>query len=113
MDSRQQRVAENEVLLRGVNEQIHTLDVRLGVNGPAVQQFLCECGSLECTERIDLSVEEYERVHADPTRFAIVEGHEDPSVETVVERHDGFSVIQKDEGGPAEFAAAHERNSDR
>lgn len=112
MTDRERRIAENELLLRNVNEQIRTLDARLGMSGSDAQQFLCECGDAACTDRIELSMEEYERVHADPTMFALVDGHEDPSVETVVERHDGYTVIRKDEGGPAEFVAGHEANPD-
>jgi hypothetical protein len=106
MDRRSERVAENEVLFRHVNEQIQALDVRLGVAGGDLQGFLCECGDPQCTARVQLSVEEYERFHADPVVFVIVDGHEDPLVETVVERHERFSVIRKDEGGPAEHVAA-------
>jgi hypothetical protein len=44
MDRRSARVAENELLFRHVNEQIRTLDARLGASGGDLQDFLCECG---------------------------------------------------------------------
>lgn len=103
MDRREQRVAENELLFRRVNEQIQTLDNRLGVSVSEPQRFLCECGDPDCTDRIELTTREYARIHDDPATFVIVDGHDDPSVETVIERHDRFAVVRKDEGGPAEY----------
>jgi hypothetical protein len=40
----------------------------------------------------------------------IVDGHEDPRVETVVERRERFSIVRKDEGGPAAYVAEHDAN---
>jgi hypothetical protein len=111
MDRRAQRVAENELLFRHVNEQIQTLDARLGVAGGDLQAFVCECGNALCTERVQLTVKEYEHIHTDPVLFVIVDGHEDPRVETVVERRKRFSVIRKDEGGPAEYVAERETDA--
>lgn len=113
MDEREQRVAENELLFRHVNEQIRTLDARLGVASPELQGFLCECGNPRCTERVELTVEEYQHAHADRARFVIVEGHEDPRVETVVERSERFSVVRKNEGGPSEYVVEHDPDADR
>jgi hypothetical protein len=108
MDRRSARVAENELLFRHVNEQIRTLDARLGASGGDLQDFLCECGDPQCTDRVPLTVEEYERIHTDPITFVIVHGHENPRVETVIDRHERFSIIRKNEGGPAEHVAARE-----
>ena len=41
---------------------------------------------------------EYERLRSDKRRFAFVHGHEIPEVETVVERRDGFFVVEKHDG---------------
>lgn len=108
MDSRERRVAENEVLFRHVNQQIRTLDEQFGMGSDELQAFLCECGNGRCSERVELTVQEYEAAHADPAGFVIVDGHEDPSVESVVERRDRFTVIRKKDGGPAEFATEHQ-----
>jgi hypothetical protein len=40
---------------------------------------------------------EYEAVRRDPMHFAVVGGHETPDVETVVERREGYVVIEKHE----------------
>jgi hypothetical protein len=44
-----------------------------------------------------LTMPEYEAVRRDPMHFAVVGGHETPDVETVVERREGYVVIEKHE----------------
>jgi hypothetical protein len=106
MDSRARRIVENEVLCREANTQMRWLDEKLCAASGTRYDFLCECGDDGCFDHITLSVEEYERVHADPTQFTIVEGHEIPTVEDIVERHRTFAVVRK-RGDSAEFAAEH------
>lgn len=108
MDSRARRIGENEVLFRHVNLQMRSLDVKLDSVRGEPHDFLCECGAIDCSERIPLTLDDYERIHADPAQFVIVEGHEEPSVEDVVERHGDYAVVRKREGGPAELAAEHD-----
>lgn len=84
-----------------------TLDEKLETSADEPYAFLCECGNNTCTERIQITVPEYERIHADPARFVIVPGHQKPEIEEVVEEHEGYSVIRKRDGGPAELAAEH------
>jgi len=38
---------------------------------------------------------EHETVRADPTRFAVAPGHEMLEIETIVERHPGYFVVEK------------------
>jgi hypothetical protein len=54
-----------------------------------------------------LTIDDYERIHGDPTQFVVVPGHEEPSVEDVVEQDEEYAVVRKKEGGPAELAAEH------
>jgi hypothetical protein len=110
MDSRARRIGENEVLFRHVNAQILALDEKLDSVTGEPHDFLCECGRIDCSERIPLTLGEYERIHADSAQFAIVDGHEEPSVEDVVERHAVYAVVRKREGGPAELAAMHDEH---
>jgi hypothetical protein len=44
------------------------------------------------------------RVRGDSTRFVIRPQHDAPDVEDVVERHEGYCVVRKHEGEPAELA---------
>jgi hypothetical protein len=104
VDSRARRIGENEILFRHVNGQMRELDRKLAATTGDPYEFLCECGDDECAERIELTVDEYERIHADPAQFVVLDGHEKPSVEEVVEQHGGYTVVRKNEGGPAELA---------
>ena len=103
MDERARRVGLNEAMFRTVNDEVHGLNDRFAVIGDPMS-VVCECGSAVCTERLELRAAEYEALRQDPTHFAVKPGHELPDVETVVERHEGYVVVEKDEGEPAELA---------
>ena len=83
--------------------------------GEAVE-FTCECGHLECAERFAMTVAEYQTIRAESTRFAVIPGHELPEVESVVERHPTYLVVEKRakdaqevarETDPRDLAPAH------
>jgi hypothetical protein len=94
MDERTRRVGENEALFRVVNERIEDVNRAFGaVIG--TMAVVCECGAIECAEQITLTPAEYERVRADPTSFVLVPGHEEPDLERVVSRGDGYVIVQK------------------
>lgn len=57
--------------------------------------FMCECGRIGCTTKLVLTVDEYERVRTGFDRFVIAPGHEIPSVDRVLERHDDHWVVAK------------------
>jgi len=101
---RKRRVGLNEALFRQVNERLDDLNEALGWVGGRMQ-VVCECGDATCIERIAMTPEDYERLRADPTTFALVEGHDDPTVETVVDRRNTFLVVRKHGGLPAQVAA--------
>jgi len=102
VDERERRLGENEILYREVNERVRELNEQFGVDDRI--EFVCECARLDCSERVGLSKAEYEQIRADGARFAVVPGHEDPTIEHVVARNERFFTIEKDEGGPAELA---------
>jgi hypothetical protein len=93
MDQRAFDVGRHQALFREVNERIEelagTFDLEDELN------ILCECGSGQCVERIAVHEDEYEKLRRIPTHFAVRPGHESPDVERVVERHDGFVVVEK------------------
>jgi hypothetical protein len=103
MEERGRRIGENEALFREVNERINELDSTFGVERPQFT-IVCECGHVKCAEHIHITHADYEALRADPTWFAVLPGHELPSVERVIEERDGYFVVQKKEGGPAELA---------
>ena len=103
MDERAKRIGLNEALFREVNERVRSVNADFGdVVGEA--QFVCECGDDSCTEPIEVSLVEYERVRSDPTLFFVRPGHELPDVESAVERADAYVVVRKHSGDPAELA---------
>jgi hypothetical protein len=89
----QERIARNEAAFRLINEDIER--GRDAEDDRTLVGFVCECGSADCSRLIELTPAEYEQVRTDPCRFAIVNGHEVPSVETVVERHDRYAIVRK------------------
>ena len=101
--------ARNETLFRNLNERLKELDDRLdtaSVGAPAVdrEEFFCECGQLECMARFEMNRAQYEAVRAYSERFAVLPGHEDDEIESVVEKHDRFYVVEKSPGEPAAIA---------
>jgi predicted NBD/HSP70 family sugar kinase len=87
------RAARNEEVFRGVNERIEEGAARHDVETPI--SFHCECSRSGCVEKISMSLGDYERVSGERYRFALAEGHDDPRIELVVERREGFVVAEK------------------
>ena len=96
------QVGVNEALFRAVNEQIESLNQQL--RGPGGMQVVCECGNAQCVERLTISLEDYERVRKDPRRFVVVPGHVIEELETVLEEHDEFHIIEKVHPEPERIA---------
>lgn len=103
MDDRARKIGENEALYRAVNEKIEGLSAAFGPLTDSMT-VVCECGDGSCAQQIEVSVTDYERIRSDATLFLIVPGHEIPDVEDVVETNDGFDVVRKRPGGPADLA---------
>jgi hypothetical protein len=89
LDEQRRRAGENQSLFREVNEQIEDLTTS------TFTSFVCECMSAHCDEFVPLTIEEYERISAEPAWFFVVAGHEVPGVEVVVESTDRYTVVKK------------------
>jgi hypothetical protein len=100
---RAERIGLNEAVFREVNERISDLAGQFGLDQEPLD-LVCECGDPACVERISISRDAYEQLRSDPTHFAVFPGHEQPDVESVVERNGPYDVVRKHEGGPAEVA---------
>jgi hypothetical protein len=87
------RAAKNEEVFRSVNERISEGAERHGVETQTT--FHCECGRVSCVGKIELRPAEYERVAEQRYRFVVLPGHEDASIERVVERLPAFVVVEK------------------
>jgi hypothetical protein len=100
---RRQRLAENQSLFREVNERIGATAQAQGSDAHAYE-FVCECSSLECFERLDLTLGEYRRVRERAQRFVVLSGHERLEIEDVVE-HVGRAAIVEKRGEAADAVA--------
>ena len=105
MDTREERLANNEVLFREVNERIEQIAAPQDPDDPQVFEFYCECSTVDCTLRLPMTLAAYESIRADPTQFVVVPGHELPEIEAVISRTDAYQIVRK-QGEAAEIAEA-------
>jgi hypothetical protein len=105
----ERRLAENEVLFRQLNEQVHhgfeetnrlaredgQPEYIVDPQADIPLHFYCECADEKCTERIVMALPTYTAIHQYDNRFVIVPGHEVASVEKVILRRPEYLVVQK------------------
>lgn len=94
--SRERRLVENEKLFRRANERLRERAERMIEPGEFVP-FLCECIDEKCMDRIDLTLEDYERVRSDDEHFVIVPGHPRLDREKIVEEEHRFLIVSKED----------------
>jgi len=95
MTSRRDRsLAQNEVAHREQNERAEER-VQLYGGGEARFGIVCECDREDCSERLTVTVSEYEDVRADPRLFFVVPGHEDLRIERVTRNNELYLVVRK------------------
>ena len=102
MSAREERIGNNEALFREINERISRIQEDFGQTRSF--EIVCECGRPDCAERFSITHDAYRQLRADPVQFAVVPGHEEPDVEEIVERNEGYLVVRKTEGEAAEAA---------
>ena len=86
---------QNELLFRAVNEKLRALNVEFEGFANETAVFVCECNRIECMAQMELGVEAFDAVCAQPLRFVVVPGHEVPGVEQVVDRNGTYVVVEK------------------
>jgi hypothetical protein len=106
MDEVQERKALNEDLFRKVNEQIEALNEAYHHLVGGDFQIVCECDRIDCEERLSITPAAYRALRADSRMFAVAHGHNDESVENIIEETRHYVVVQKRAGEPAEIAIA-------
>jgi hypothetical protein len=57
--------------------------------------FNCECSDPDCTERLPMTLQEYETMHSSSAHFVIAKGHSTPRVEKVTDVKDNITVVEK------------------
>jgi hypothetical protein len=91
-----QQAGDGHVLARAINERIHDLHHMFDPRAPIAEWF-CECSDTACTERIQMSMGEYEEIRRSPARAAVLAGHELPEGDrpvSVVARHSTYVVVE-------------------
>ena len=58
-------------------------------------EFICECGDPQCVHRLEATLEEYEEVREHGATFLLAPGHDDKSIERVVEHRGHFMIVEK------------------
>ncbi|HET7572203.1 MAG TPA: hypothetical protein VFJ77_05975 [Gaiellaceae bacterium] len=94
----------NEALFRDVNERIGQLTQRFGTKHGETIEVVCECADPSCTAQLEIELQRYEAVRLEPSLFVVFPGHVAEDVEDVVDRGDGYEVVRKHPGLPAEIA---------
>jgi hypothetical protein len=92
-DDRTREVALTEAAFRIANERMAGWTERHAAGEREL--YLCECGLQPCRQRVPLTREQYESVRSHARRFVTVPGHAIPDLETVVEAHPDYDVIEK------------------
>jgi len=86
-----ERIAHNEAWSRRLNERkAEWMD-----SGQLAAGFRCECWEPDCGVRLRLSGSEWRKVRSRPNRFEVAPGHVSADVETVVEQHPHFWILDK------------------
>jgi hypothetical protein len=105
MRERERRIGVNEAVFREANERIQDLNPTFATFTDELV-LVCECGDLQCVEKISMTLAHYEELRAESAHFAIVRGHEIPDVEQVIAQREGYDVVRKNDGIPRQIAEA-------
>jgi hypothetical protein len=87
-----ERLAHNQAVFREVNQRL--LELSEGFQDGSME-LVCECSNDECTLTVTMNHDEYESVRAHSTFFVVASGHEILEVEKVIDRQDGWAIVQK------------------
>ena len=100
------RAGKNQSLFRDVNERVSEVNKAHGL-WVTLSDWICECADETCTERIELTPQQYEHVRDNPTHFIVAPGEEHviPDVEWIVEKRGRYWVVEK--AGVAAAVAEH------
>jgi hypothetical protein len=86
----ERQAARNEDFFRRSNE------IELEESSDRAEpDFICECSRPGCVTRIHITAEDYEAVRARGNRFVLAPGHQDTSVEVVIEQQADYIVVEK------------------
>ena len=90
MKEEEARIARTESVYRHVNERIAE-----AAGGAETADFVCECADIDCQDRLEAPLDDYEEIREKPTTFIVAEGHELPAYEHVRRRRRGYLIVEK------------------
>ena len=82
------------MVFRSINDQRESLDEALAAESDGFE-IVCECGDGACVEQIPIPSPEYSAIRGDPTLHILIPGHENATVESVVEEAQSYVVVRK------------------
>ena len=94
--SREKRLIENEVIFRDVNQNVQEfIEEDTNLSPGETFEFYCECSKPDCLERIKLTASKYKKIHKNKRRFVLLNDHEFPEIETVIEKNIDYEIVEK------------------
>jgi len=94
MSPRNERAIRNEALFREVNVHIADLEARVHATGEMLP-LVCECVQTGCSVPLEVEPSVFRRVREHSLRFLVAPGHERLDIESVVERHLRYLIVDK------------------
>ena len=94
MSPREERAIRNEALFREVNVHIADLEERVHATDELLP-LVCECAHTGCSAPLEVESATFQRVRENPLWYLVLPGHERPDVESVVERHHRYLIVEK------------------
>jgi hypothetical protein len=91
---REVRAAQNELVFRAVNEQIVEMTDRFRAQLSEID-IVCECADTSCVGTIRIDSDVFSKIERAEGRFLVLPGHEDETVEQVVQRDEKYFVVLK------------------
>lgn len=98
------RLAENEVIFRQFNTEIKDFvleDAQDTVYAHRPLRFYCECSNMDCRERLEITAQEYDKLHANRKHFTVKPGHVIPEIEKIIKKAKEYEVVEKKQVPPA------------
>jgi hypothetical protein len=82
-------------LFRDVNERIREINEGFACDGaPDRFEILCECGVVDCVERLEVSVSEYKEIRRGERNFVVMAGHEGTGLDHVLTARPSYRVVE-------------------
>ena len=94
MASSNDRQVVSQKTFRSANERMQALAVDI-VPAEQLIPFLCECADDECLGRVAMNLADYDDIHRDRDRYAILHDHKMVDGEHVLEQRRLFDVVSK------------------